>query len=607
MNPARPEYPIFKVRILILIYAILCVLTYLFSRNFFIEILDHGQVPDRLNLIVFYTIPAVLLIFLGILFFQLLMDFIHKRSGSRLNARLIGYFAVIVIFSVAPITLMTNAAISEIIRFWHSIDASAATRSANSFIADNYSMHMERFENIIRQNDFSSGFLRRRLPQDIVSVQIFQLEDSSAEASPYSETSGSGNDPVNIRNNPEWTESSFAGDEQFRLPVPPSVENGFTARALPRDSGTIRYVQRMSQNRVSVISYNLGSDFDTGRAALENQNIRFESINELRSNLTPLLIYYYVVFFLPTLLMTAIISISFTRRITHPIIELTEATNRVAGGNFSIQILTRRNDELGTLIKSFNTMVQDLDESRALLLKNEKISIWQNMAQQLAHEVKNPLTPIKLSAERVLRRWQNDRENIGEILESSMMAIIKETEGLSILLNEFRTLSKPAETADLLIRSEKSNVKEPVDEAVNVYSSSYPSVKFDTEYIQADVYVKIDKYRLFQIITNVIINAVDAMDGSGLMEIRTDLVKKREIGYCRISFKDSGKGISIQENQSIFNPYFTTKESGTGLGLPIVERIVSDHGGTIWFDTAEGIGTTFYIDLPLFEHSSGSS
>jgi nitrogen fixation/metabolism regulation signal transduction histidine kinase len=307
----------------------------------------------------------------------------------------------------------------------------------------------------------------------------------------------------------------------------------------------------------------------------------------------PLLIYFYAAFFLPTLLMTAIIAISFTRRITRPIVELTEATRRVAEGDFSFQILSRRNDELGILIRSFNSMVQDLEKTREALVKNEKISIWQNMAQQLAHEIKNPLTPIKLSAERVLRRWQNNPEQIGDIIESSMMAIIQETEGLSVLLNEFRTLSKPMEPSKSLI-----NLKVPIEEVINEYSGLYPKVKFNFTHIQEDVQVKIDKHRLSQILTNLVINAIDSMSGNGEIEMRTDIVKKREVCYCRISVKDSGKGISEQEGRQIFTPYFTTKKSGTGLGLPIVERIVTDHGGTIWFDSAEGVGSTFYIDLP---------
>jgi nitrogen fixation/metabolism regulation signal transduction histidine kinase len=528
-------------------------------------------VPGELNLIVFFTIPAVLMIVLGISVFSLFRDFITSRPGSKFNARLLVYFTVTVIFSTTPVVLITTTALNELVRFWHNINSTASIRAANTFVAENYSLHLENFENILRTSDFSRSGVR--LPNNIVSVQVFHLTDGY------------------------WTESAFTGEEKFRLLFPPSAESGFPPRELPRDEETIRYVQRPSPGTSRVISYNLGSDFDWGRDALENQIMHFEKINMLRANVRPLLVYYYVVFFLPTLLMTVIIAISFTRRITHPIVELTEATRRVAEGNFSIQILSRRNDELGLLIRSFNAMVQDLEKSRAALVKSEKISIWQNMAQQLAHEIKNPLTPIKLSAERTLRRWQNDPEHIGEILEDSMMAIIQETEGLSTLLNEFKTLSKPTEPAKVW-----TNLKEQTDEIIKTYSSSYPAVKFSIEYVKAGLSVKIDKNRLAQILTNLIINAIDAMQGSGSIEIRTDIVKKREVCFCRISVKDSGKGINEQDRLLVFTPYFTTKESGTGLGLPIIERIVNDHGGAIWFDSAEGMGTTFYIDLPAESH-----
>jgi len=593
----RIEYPIIRVRFLILIYSLLCILTVLFSRSFFIETLLDGSIPGKLNLLVFFTIPAVLMIFFGISIYRLVSDFIFKRPGSKFNARLLAYFAIVVIFSLTPITLMTSTALNQIVHFWQSVEAPAANRAANSFIAENYALHLERFENIIRQTDFSiyehDG---SRLPPHIASVQVFIFSVSSLTSS-QNENNAQG--PADNQSGFQltlplpWAEHSFTGDDKFSLQFPPSFENGFAARELPRDDGAIRYVQRMSQNMLRVISYNLGSDFDRGKAALDNQTQRFETINLLKENIRPLLIYYYIVFFLPPLLMTAIIVISFTRRITYPIVELTDSVQKVADGDFSIQILTRRDDELGTLIKSFNTMVHNMETSRASLVKSEKISIWQNMAQQLAHEIKNPLTPIKLSAERVLRRWKNDPQNIDSIIENSMMAIIQETEGLSILLNEFRTLSKPMEPS-----TSTSDLRESVEVLINSYSSSYPNVYFNIDYVENGINVKIEKNRLSQILTNLAVNAIDAMDGSGSIEIRSDLVKKREVCYCRISVRDSGNGISAEDSKFVFTPYFTTKESGTGLGLPIVERIVNDHGGAIWFDSAEGTGTTFYIDLP---------
>ncbi|MDR1239900.1 MAG: HAMP domain-containing protein [Treponema sp.] len=568
----RPKYSIINIRGLILIYFLLCVLTVLFSRNFFTSTLAEGRLPGLLNLVVFFTIPAVLLVFLGASIVGLFRDIIARRTGSKFKARLLAYFIVIVVFAAAPVTIITTISINELVRFWRSIDTGAAMEASQSFALDSYAGHIERFDRLIRETDFDSLLAGPggRLPAGIAAAQDF--------------TPGPGG----------WIPGAFTGDEARRLSYPPSTQQGYAPREMPRDLGLIHHVSYPAKNRLRVISYSLGENFDQAVAAIDNEKNHFEIIESLRTNFRILFVFYYGVFFFPTLLMTLIIAISFTRRVTQPIVELTEATRRVAEGDFSIQILARRGDELGLLIRSFNAMVQDLEKSRAALVKAEKISIWQNMAQQLAHEIKNPLTPIKLSAERVLRRWQNRPEEIGEILESSMLAIIQETEGLSRLLTEFRTLSKPMEPSQSWTK-----LRETVEEAAAPYRSSHPAVDFDLSHTGDGISVKIDKHRLSQVLTNLIINAIDAMNGKGLIEIRADLVKKRESRYCRLSVRDTGKGIAKQEGSLIFTPYFTTKESGTGLGLPIVERIVNDHGGSIWFNSAEGMGTTFFIDLPI--------
>jgi len=571
----RPHYSILNVRSLIFIYALLCILTVLFSRSFFSEALYEGKVPGTLNLLVFFTIPAVLLIFLGIAATDLLGDIIARRPGTKFRTRLLGYFIVIVVFSAAPMAIVTGISINEAIRFWHIIDADAAKAAAHSFAVDNFSFHLEHFDDILKKTNWSAvmssnAVLPAALPADIVSAQDFQRTEDG------------------------WKEIAFAGNESGRLASPPSQTEGYIIRELPRDLGFIRHAALPAKNTLRLVSYNLGAEFDRGMAAIENQGERFEAIGILRDNAHILSLFFYGVFFVPTLLMTAIIAISFTKRVTNPIVELTEATRRVAKGDFSIQILARPGDEMGLLIRSFNSMVQDLEKSKAALVKAEKISIWQSMAQQLAHEIKNPLTPIKLSAERVLRRWRNDPEQIGGIIEDSMLAIIQETEGLSTLLNEFRTLSRPIEPSQSWTK-----IAETAEEVIGPYRSSFPEVLFNTGYIDSAVAVKMDKHRLVQVLTNLLINAIDAMDGKGSIEIRTDFVQKREMQFCRISVKDSGKGIPKESTLHVFTPYYTTKESGTGLGLPIVERIVNDHGGSIWFNSAEGMGATFFVDLPV--------
>jgi nitrogen fixation/metabolism regulation signal transduction histidine kinase len=556
---------------LALIYALLCVLTILFSRTFFSETLSSGSGPEPLSLIVFFTIPVVLLVFLVASGLRLIRDIVNRQPGSRFQARLLAYFIIIVALAAVPVTVITFQAAGELARFWRTLRITGVLDTAENNAMESYSMRLERLEGLIREGRFEGD--DPPLPEGVGAIQDFL---------------GPGDDG-------SWVPGPFRGDEALRLDRPPSLQQGFVAREIPRDRDLIRYLIA-GPKRLRLLSYSAGEGFDRSLEMLEDERARFEVINSLDINLTPLLVFYYGVFFLPTLLMTVIIAISFTRRVTQPIAELAGATRRVAEGDFSIQILAHPGDELGALIRSFNVMVQDLEKSRVERVKEETISIWQSLAQQLAHEIKNPLTPIRLSAERVLRRWRTAPERLPEILESSMLAIIQEVEGLSTLLTEFRTLSRPMEPSQSW-----TALKELVEETIVPYRSSHPAVVFDTAHVDGGISLKIDKHRLAQALTNLIINGIDAMEGRGTMEIRTDLVKKRESRYCRISIRDTGKGISEQDGARIFTPYFTTKESGTGLGLPIVERIVNDHGGAIWFNSAEGIGTTFFIDLPVEE------
>jgi nitrogen fixation/metabolism regulation signal transduction histidine kinase len=572
----QPKDPIINVRGLVLIYLLLCILTILFARIFFFDILLDGKIPGPLNLVIFFTIPVVLLVFLMIFVLGLIRDLLAHRTGSKFQARLLAYFIVIVFFAATPVTIITVHAASEVFRFWKTLNISAALNTIQSFALDNYSLRIEKLEVLVRENTPASprNFSGEgELPEEITAIQDFVLQEDGT-----------------------WESRAFWGDEERMLRSPPTLAEGFVPREIPRDRDIIRYVIVSGGEIFRVLSYNLGTGFDETRETLENDAVRVEAIDSLQINMRYLLIIYYGIFFSPTLLMTVIIAISFTRWVSQPIVDLTEATRRVAAGDFSIQILARPGDELGRLIGSFNAMVQNLENSQTALVKAEKISLWQSMAQQLAHEIKNPLTPIKLSAERVLRRWRNEPERIGEILEESMFAIIQETESLSTLLSEFRTLSRPLEPS-----FSHTALRELAEEIVAPYRTSYPQIHFNLDYVDRDITIKVDKHRMSQVLTNLIINGIDAMDGAGSMEIRTDLVKKRESRYCRLSIRDTGKGISPENGAHIFTPYFTTKESGTGLGLPIVERIVNDHGGTIWFNSAVGMGTTFFIDLPVAE------
>jgi nitrogen fixation/metabolism regulation signal transduction histidine kinase len=370
-----------------------------FSRVFFSGLLQGNEIPWRSGLLIFLVIPAVLLFFLMLASLSLLRGSITKQIGNRFQTRLLLYFIIIVLFAAAPFAFITNISVGELVRFWKTIDVDAAMGSALDFALDAYSLRLEHFERVIKDE-----LEEEALPKDIIAVQDFiviQAETNVPEANPAVnpalERSQATTSPIEER----WESSAFTGEESLRLNTPPLTRQGFAPREKPRDTDIIRYVLAPEKNRIRVVTCLLGTGFDNALATITDERVRFDLINSLRFNIQPLLLFYYAMFFLPTMLMTFIIAISFTRRIAQPLVDLAEATRRVAEGDFSIHILERRNDELGLLVHSFNTMVRDLEKSQSSLMRAEKISIWQTMAQQLAHEIKNPLTPIKLSAERV--------------------------------------------------------------------------------------------------------------------------------------------------------------------------------------------------------------
>jgi nitrogen fixation/metabolism regulation signal transduction histidine kinase len=553
-----------------------------FSRKLFYELLIGGKAPHPLELAVYFTIPAVLFVLLGISVVNVVRDLIAKKPGGKFQLRLITNFVIIVVLTATPVILITIESFYEIVHYWPNIKVQEALAEVNEFAVDIYSLRTAKYEALVD----SIGF-------DELPV-LYQSND--AGNSKFDKADIAAIQDFTLGRNDAWRSVFFAGRRELTLDAPPAMLQGFvTQRITPRDTDVARYVDLRKKNTVRVISFSLGEGFDAGSELIRTEALRFEELNKIFfHNVGPLIFFYYGIFFLPILLMILIIAFSFTQIVTQPISDLGEATMQVAKGDFKIQILTHPKDELGLLINNFNVMVQNLEKTRNELVRSEKQSIWQSMAQQLAHEIKNPLTPIKLTAERLLRRYRGNPEKINEILEDSMMAIIQEVESLTTLLDEFKTLARPIEPSLSI-----TNIRDATEEIIMPYKTSWNNVKFNTSGMYSGVEVKMDRKRLSQVIGNLVINAIDAMNGEGVVEIRTDIVNKRNCKYCRLSIQDTGKGIDEDAVEKVFTPYFTTKESGTGLGLPIVERIVNDHGGGIWFNSAVGAGTTFFVDIPV--------
>lgn len=566
---------------LLFIYILLGVLGLIFSSRVIIDTLSGNVSSSSFILPIFILIPAVLIIFLCISFIRLIRDVISKRAGGKFQAKLVLYLILTAALASAPFAIINYRLVTQLVHSWETVELELLVSDAQWFALDSYRYRLAVLEKIIESGELDGIF-------DKKISDLFNMDEALLAVQEFSKSEQD-----------SWQIHAFMGSEEYRLNEPPGTQQGFLPRNSDTDSSFIRYLYFPSPNHIRLVSFDLGKDFDLRAERLNRAKPLLENMTALKPRIESLLLLFYIAFSLPTLLMTIIIALSFAGSVTKPIVNLAEATHRVAQGDFSIRILNRPGNELSSLTTAFNSMVLELEKSRTAALEAEKINIWQDIAQRLAHEIKNPLTPIKLSAERVLRRFKNEPEKIDEILESCMLGIIQEVDGLSAMLSEFRTFSR-LPSPNLL----STPLFELIEESISLYRTSFPAIEFKIESVDKQVILKADRRHLAQALSNLILNAIDAMDGKGTLEFGTDLVKKRDSRYCRLRLKDSGKGISEEDRTKVFTPYFTTKQAGTGLGLSIVERIIKDHGGTIWFNSAPGAGTCFFIDLPIDQNFS---
>jgi two-component system nitrogen regulation sensor histidine kinase NtrY len=237
-------------------------------------------------------------------------------------------------------------------------------------------------------------------------------------------------------------------------------------------------------------------------------------------------------------------------------------------------------------------MVEELQNSRSKILQTEKISAWQEIAQRLAHEIRNPLTPIKLSAERILRRSKSNPEGLEHVIEKAVGAITSEVNKLDNMLKEFRDFARLP-----LPQKRWFDLSEVLKKIVSMHSTAHPGITFTLIGASDPWEIYGDENQLDQVFTNLVKNSAEAMEFQGEIQIRIVAIRKGHTPYLRIQIQDDGPGIPEELRDRVFNPYYTTKKEGTGLGLPIVERIIFDHNGVIWFESQESVGTTFFIDL----------
>ncbi len=290
-------------------------------------------------------------------------------------------------------------------------------------------------------------------------------------------------------------------------------------------------------------------------------------------------------------LVAGLIALFITNRITRSFSIISDKMRKVNLGKLNEEIVWNRDDEIGELVKEYNKMVGKLEESATALAKSEREGAWREMARQVAHEIKNPLTPMKLSIQYLQKAVDNNLPNVKELSGTVAHTLVEQIDHLSKIAADFSQFANIGNTN--VTRFDLHDVLSSLKE---LYQTD-ESVRFDWKPVRTTAFIEADKTQMNRLFTNLFANALEACNGNEVCEIKVSEVK--ENGSIIISIRDNGEGIPPEMQSRIFVPNFTTKSSGTGLGLAMCKGIVEQAHGKIWFETKKGEGSAFHVELPL--------
>jgi len=281
-------------------------------------------------------------------------------------------------------------------------------------------------------------------------------------------------------------------------------------------------------------------------------------------------------------------------RVTRPVVQLARAAQDVAAGNWDTRVEVPGGDEFAQLADSFNRMTAELLAQKERLVQTERVAAWRELARRLAHELKNPLFPLQLTVENLIRARSQSPEQFDDVFRESSRTLLAEISNLKTIIGRFSEFSKMPHP-----QLQQVGLNEILRGVVNLYQAQLQApgrapIACKLELDENLGTIPADPELLHRALSNLVLNAMDAMPNGGALTLRSS----REAGSIMIQVADTGSGLTREECERIFTPYYTSKRHGTGLGLAIVQSVVSDHGGRIRVQSEPGQGTTFVIELP---------
>lgn len=316
----------------------------------------------------------------------------------------------------------------------------------------------------------------------------------------------------------------------------------------------------------------------------DKTEVNKEEIRSFISNLS--------IIFLALFIGASILAFILSNYIIKSLQTVTESMHKIKLGKKNLPIEWKSNDEIGQLVKEYNRMVAEVEKSANLLAKSERESAWREMAKQVAHEIKNPLTPMKLRIQHLKRAWDDKVPNFDEKLSITANSMIEQIDALTHIANEFSNFAKMPKANNQIL-----NIHEIVEKTCSLFNNSKNTTITFVPDEQKNLFVLADKDQLTRVFINLLTNAIQSIPGGKEGKVSIHIKAYSDIVIVEIN--DNGIGISDELKERIFSPNFTTKTTGTGLGLAMVKNIIENAKGDIWFKTELGKGTSFYVSLPL--------
>ncbi|HEX5669363.1 MAG TPA: HAMP domain-containing sensor histidine kinase, partial [Chitinophagaceae bacterium] len=436
-----------------------------------------------------------------------------------------------------------------------------------------------------------SNEINNRMDVSMVNQQGFQRLDSSGNdqlANSIADIAGIHNVDVNLYN----SHGSLAVSSQ------PLVYNkGILSRMMDPvafyNMKTLRKIQHVQNERAGKLKYlSIYVPLkDEQRNVQGYINIPYftssRDLNQEISNFLVTLLSLNAFIFL----ISGVISVFLTNRITQSFSWIGEKMREINLGKHNEEISWTRKDEIGGLVSEYNKMVKKLEQSAVDMAKTEREGAWREMARQVAHEIKNPLTPMKLSIQYLQKAIDNNAPNVKELSSSVARTLIEQIDHLSKIASEFSQFANIGNS-----RAEEFDLHETIHSLVLLHSSQDQAI-IDWKPLGRKLMVRADRTQINRLFTNLLQNAVEAIpeDTKGEIVVTEEVINNEVV----IGVSDNGSGIPEEMESKIFSPNFTTKTSGTGLGLAMCKGIVENAKGRIWFNTCPGNGTTFHVALPL--------